>query len=41
MQTTILMEKELHFIDIKLISEKTPTANLESRLSSIVEKYKK
>ena len=37
MQTTKIRNTELHFIDLKLISEKTPTLDLEERLNQIAE----
>jgi hypothetical protein len=41
LQTTNLSQDELHFVDVKLISEVTPTQNLEDRLKKIVEPFKK
>ena len=41
LQTTDLNPDELHFVDVKLISEVIPTQNLEDRLKKLVEPFKK
>lgn len=41
LQTTKLNEDELHFVDVKLVSEVTPTRDLEDRLKLLVNPFKK
>lgn len=41
LQTTELTKGRLHFVDVRLISEVTPTQDLEDRLNGLVEPFKK
>lgn len=41
LQTTKLDQKNLHFIDVKLVSDMTPTQDLEDRLKTLVEPLKR
>ncbi len=40
MQTTAINDDELHFVDVKLVSDTTPTLGLEKHIRSIIDNYR-